>query len=145
MNLVDVNLLIYAYNTGSPFHAVATAWLDDELTSGGPLGIPWVCILAFLRLTTNRRVFPEPLTIDEATDIVHELMRHPSTRVIVPGSGHWEILRSLLLQTHASGAHVTDVHIAALAIEQDATICTSDRDFARFKGIRILNPLDRSR
>ena len=141
MILVDVNLLLYAYNPSFPLHAEARDWWERTLSQPGPVRLAWVTILAFLRITTNPRSFESPLSVEEATACVSEWLSRPMVDILEPGERHWGILSELLQTTKSRGASVMDVHLAALAIEHGATLCTSDRDFVRFPGLEVRNPL----
>lgn len=142
MILLDANLLLYAYNSSFAQHARAKGWLETTLSTPAPVGLPWITILAFVRISTNPRAFPEPVSPDEAVAIVSEWLKHPTIVIVEPGDRHWEILRELLLTTQARASRVMDAHLAALAIEHGATLCTTDRDFALFPGLRMINPLE---
>jgi uncharacterized protein len=141
MILVDVNLLIYVHYQASDFHLAARAWFEAALREGG-VGIAWMTILAFLRITTNRHIFAQAFVMAEAESIVAEWMAHPSVTIVPAGERHWEILSRMLLEGQAGSELVSDAHLAALAIEHGATLCTTDRDFARFPGLRWQNPLE---
>ena len=106
-----------------------------------PVAFAWVTLLAFLRLSTSSRPLRQPYTIAEASAIVDELISRPNVYLLRPSDRHWGILQKLLLQGQASGNLVMDAHLAALAIEHGALLCTTDRDFARFPGLRWENPL----
>jgi len=133
VTLVDANVLLYAYHPRAAQHERCRAWVEAEFSSGAAVRIPWATILAFLRIATNPRVFERPLTIAEAEAAVSSWLVLPSVSPVDPGERYWDILR---------GPLVTDAALAALAIEHGATLCTTDRDFARFPGLRTLNPLD---
>ena len=141
MILVDANILLYAHDSLSSHHQAAERWLEASLSKPEPLGIAWVTILAFLRISTSLRVQLHPLSVSEAIAIVSEWIEHPMVTVLSPGERHWEILRGLLVEGQAAGPLATDAHLAALALEHGATLATVDRDFARFPGLRLLNPL----
>ncbi|HLJ61099.1 MAG TPA: type II toxin-antitoxin system VapC family toxin [bacterium] len=141
MILVDVNLLLYAYNPAFEHHVRARDWLEEVLSHTDPVCLAWATILAFLRIATNPRAFEHPLTIREAVPIVSDWLAQPMVTIVEPGERHWTILQDLLTRVHARGPAVTDAHLAALAIEHGATLCSSDRDFERFPGLRVLNPL----
>lgn len=140
--LVDANLLLYAYNPSFERHARARVWLEDVLSGHEAVRLSWSGILAFLRIATSTRAFESPLSIDEATAIVDSWMTRPMVAVLDPSERHWEILTDLLKTTQVRGAVVADAHLAALAIEHGATLCTNDRDLARFPGLRLLNPVE---
>lgn len=141
MRLVDVNLLLYAVDKTSPRHLPAREWLERSLASGQTLALPWVVLLAFVRLTTRAAIFEAPLTADEALDIVDDLLAQPSVTVVHPGARHAAILRELLAGVGTAGNLVTDAHLAALAIEYGAELCSCDADFSRFPGVRWTDPL----
>ncbi len=142
MIILDVNLLLYAYNSAFPQHAQAKTWLERTLTAPSPVGLPWTTIVAFFRVGTNPRAFPNPLAPDEAIGIVSEWLAHPPVVLVEPGERHWEILQQLLLATKVRGPRMADAHLAALAIEHGATLCTTDRDFQLFPDLQMLNPLE---
>ena len=141
MILVDANLLLYAYNASSEEHTKAKDWLEFALSGPEPVALCWPVILAFLRIATNPRAFPRPLTRPEAAVIISEWLEQPQTIVIAPAENHWTILQRTLSEGKASGALVSDAHLAALAIEHGATIYSTDRDFARFANLKVKNPL----
>lgn len=141
MILVDVNLLLYAVNRDLPQNARARAWFEAVLSGNERVGLPWVVILAFLRLTTNARIFEHPLTVERAAAYIEEWLSQPVATTVVPGKGHWMILRNLLRDSGTGGNLTTDAHIAALAIEHGYTVYSTDNDFKRFVGLRHVNPL----
>ncbi len=141
MILVDANLLIYAYDLSSPFHEPARRWLEDVLAGSEPVGISWTTTLAFLRITTNSKAFKKPLSIEESTAIVEMWFAHPTVALVQPGEHHLRILVRLLRDAQVRGPLVTDAHLAALAIEHGATLCSSDGDFSEFAGRTLRNPL----
>jgi len=139
--LVDLNILLYAVNSGCPEYGAAFGWLRTTLEKGqDPIGLAWVVILGFLRLSTSARLFPRPLGIDEASRFIEALLAHRQVRSVLPGEGHWPLLRHLLTLCGSGGNLVNDAHLAAFALEHDARIATRDTDFTRFPGIRILKP-----
>jgi toxin-antitoxin system PIN domain toxin len=141
MILVDANLLLYAVNRDLPQHAQARAWLESVLSGPERVGLPWVVVLAFLRITTSLRIFERPLSIEQASAYVDAWLSLPIVRPVVPGQGHWPIVRNLLETSGTGGNLTTDAHIAALALEQGYTIYSADNDFKRFAGLRHVNPL----
>lgn len=142
MILVDTNLLIYAVNRNAPHHRAARRWLERTLSDTKAVGLPWVCLLAFLRLTTHPGIFARPLRSDQAIGFVESWLGQPFVEVVAPGEGHWPILRNLLRSTGAAGNLPSDAHVAALAIELGATVCSADHDFKRFAGVHHVNPLE---
>lgn len=141
MKVVDLNLLLYAVNRDSPHHAQARAWLERMVTDEQPVALPWAVLLGFLRLATSARVFHQPLAPDQALGVVDGWLARPGVVALVPGEEHWRILRDLLVQSGTAGNLTTDAHLAALAIEHGAELCSTDSDFARFRQLRWMNPL----
>lgn len=141
MKLLDLNLLIYAVNTDADVHRAAKAWLEDVLSGEETVALPWVVILGFLRVVTGRRILPRPLSADHALRIVEGWIRLDHVILLHPGERHWSMLRTLLAATGTAGNLTTDAHLAALALEYDCELCTTDRDFARFDGLRWTNPI----
>lgn len=138
MIIPDLNVLLYAVDSSSPRNREAASWLEETLNSGKePVGIPWVVHLGFLRLTTNPRVFTRPLTVEAASAWLEALEAHPSVRMLNPGTAHRGVLRHLLLMLGTGANLVTDAHLAALALEHNATLATGDRDFQRFPGLKL--------
>ncbi len=143
MLLIDANLLIYAYNASAVQHSAARRWLESAMAGTEPVGLAWVVILAFLRLSTSRHVPARPLTMDEATHIVDAWLEAPVVELVGPTPRHWTVFKEQLKAGQSRGGLATDAHLAALAIEYGATLCSADRDFARFPGLRFVNPLAR--
>lgn len=141
MILTDANLLLYAYNLDAAEHARAREWFEEQLSTVALFCFSWQTITAFMRISTNPRAFPRPLSMKEAIAIVQEWLERPQSVILIPGERHWEIFLELLESGQATGPLVMDAHLAALAIEHGATLATSDRDFARFAGIQVINPL----
>ena len=141
MILVDANLLIYAYDSASAHHELARGWLETTFSGSEQIGLTWMAVLAFLRITTSPRPLDHPFSIAEAVEIVTGWLERPTVALVHPGERHWEILRNLLEEGQARGPLVMDAHLAALAIEHGATLATTDKDFTRFPGLRMVNPL----
>lgn len=139
--VVDANLLLYAVNEDAPWNVKARSWLEAALSSDQLLGLTWPVLLATLRLSTRAAVFPQPLSSQEAFDFIDTLLDHPNSLILHPGPRHWGILKGLLSTTGVAGNLSSDAHLAAIAIEHGATLVSADRDFARFAGLRWLNPL----
>jgi uncharacterized protein len=142
MIIIDVNLLIYAIDKDAPRHAAAKLWWEATLSGTETIGLSWIVLLAFLRLTTRPNVFPKPLTIEAAFDIVDSWLAQPPVTIVHPGPRHAQMLRDILLPLGAGGNLTTDAHLAALAIEHGAELCSSDHDFARFPLLKWRDPLD---
>ena len=140
MILVDANLLIYAVNRDAPDHRAARRWLEGLLSGPNHVGLAWVVVLAFLRITTRPGILPAPLSIDQASTYVDEWLAQPMVEMVAPGEAHWR-LRNLLLSAGTLGNLTSDAHLAAIALETGAEIHSADYDFQRFPGIRHFNPL----
>jgi toxin-antitoxin system PIN domain toxin len=140
--VLDANLFIYAYNSSSVHHAKGRAWLEATLSDTEVVGIPWQAVSAFLRVMTNPRLPADRFTVEQATHIVDLWLAHPIVRVLTPGERYWPLFRRMVVQGQAAGPLVTDAEIAALTIEYGGVLYTADRDFARFPGLRWVNPLD---
>ncbi len=145
MILVDANLLLYAYHPRAAQHEQSRAWLETALSGPDLVRFPWLTLWAFLRIATSPRVFDRPLSTLEAEAAISSWLAQPVAGILEPGERHWEILRNLVHASQSSGPLVMDAAIAAIAIEHGATVCTTDRDFARFPGLKWKNPLAASR
>ena len=140
MILVDANLLIYAVDADSPRHAQARGWLEDVLSGTTAVGLAWIVILAFLRITTRPGILRKPLSPDQAMAFVDEWLEQPYVSAVAPGERHWPVLRNLLRASGTAGGLVPDAHLAALGIELGAAIYSTDHDFKRFPGIEHVDP-----
>lgn len=141
MIIPDANLLLYAYDSASPFHKSAARWWAGLLSGIEPVGLCPVVIFAFLRLATHGKVFDHPLTAGEAGERIASWLARPNVRLLVAGPGHVETVCRLLAKAGTAGNLVTDAQIAALALEYGAVVHTADTDFVRFSGLDWQNPL----
>ena len=141
MILVDANLLIYAIDADSPHHARAKQWLEETLSGETWVALPWVVILAFLRITTRTGILRNPLPPEDALAYLDSWLRQPYVRAVGPGDNHWPILRNLVQSSGTAGNLTSDAHLAALALEHGCTIVSADNDFRRFAGVKHTNPL----
>lgn len=140
MKLVDANVLLYAVNESEPRHAGARRWLDSSLNSAEAVGFAWAVLLAFVRLSTKAGLFPRPLSVEASLAIVRVWVGDGPGVVIEPTTRHLEVLAGLLRKSGTGGNLTSDAHLAALAVEHDATIVSYDRDFERFPGVRWREP-----
>lgn len=129
-------MLVNAVNERAAQQVEAHAWLEAALGGGEPVGIAWNVALAYLRLTTNPSIFAEPKPAEEAAGDLEGWLNEPHVVVIEPTRRHLPLLRGLLSSTGTAGKLVNDAHLAALALEHDATVVSFDRDFGRFEGVR---------
>lgn len=141
MKVPDLNLLLYAVDRSSHSHAPALRWWNGLLSGPETVALSWTVLLGFLRLTTNPRIMQRPFTAAEALDYIDRWLAHPVTTVIDPTPRHASVLRDLLGVAGTAGNLVPDAHLAALTIEHGAELCSADRDFGRFPGLRWANPL----
>ena len=141
MIVLDANLLIYAYDLDSAHHKKSLYWLEELLSGVDAVGLPWQSVSAFLRVITNRRLPGMRVSLEQAVLVVDEWLQQPNVQVLVPADQHWSVLRQMILEGRASGPLVSDAEIAAITIEQGAVLHTTDRDFARFPGLRWKNPI----
>lgn len=140
MKLLDANILLYAYNTDSPHHQVCRTWLEGAFSDPEPLGLPWQTVIAFIRIATNPRAMARPLSGEEACSIAARWLQHPNVLVVEATERHWTILRELILEAQVSGPLVSDAALAALALEHGAVLCSTDRDFRRFRDLKLMDP-----
>jgi uncharacterized protein len=141
--IVDANVLLYAVDTGSPFHRPAREWLETSLNEPGRVGLPWASLLAFQRISTHPRAAARPLSPGQAWSFVGDWLDADATWVPAPGERHAEIIHDLIVQGDLRGNLVSDAHLAALAIEHGVGVCSADSDFARFPQITWVNPVVR--
>ena len=141
MILVDANVLVYAIDADSPHHRAARRWLEEALSGTTPIGLAWIVILAFLRLTTRSGILRKPLEPERAVAFVDEWLAQPYVTAVSPGQGHWPILRKLLRDSGTAGNLTSDAHLAAVALELGASVCSTDADFGRFAGVERISPL----
>ena len=141
MILLDANLLIYAVNQDAPLNRKAKSWLESVLSGPETVGFSWSVVLAFLRLTTRPGLFRHPLPVDTAFALVASWLEQTCVIVVHPGPRHLPVLRELLLAAGTGGNLTSDAHLAAMAIECGAELCSSDADFTRFRGLKWRNPL----
>jgi len=137
----DINLLVYAYNSDAPFHRQARPWWEDCLSGDRIVGIPWVVVLGFARIMSSRVVLTDPMQPATALGHVRSWLERPQAQLLVPGPRHLEILTSLIRDARAPGHLCTDAHLAAITIETQAQLHSTDSDFSRFPGLRWKNPL----
>ena len=140
MILVDANVLLYTYQPRSEFHQRCRAWVEEAFSGEEPVCLAWVTVLAFIRISTNPRIFEQPLLAAEATAAVSSWLERPTVSVLEAGERCWEIFRRLLVEAQVSGPLVMDAFLAALALENGATLVTTDRDFTRFPNLKLRNP-----
>lgn len=137
----DANIVFYAYNEDAPKHRQAKKWFEQQLSSSVSFGLSWQVITAFLRISTNLRAFPQPFNLQEAIEIVDEWLAMPNIEILIPTDNHWTIFQKLIVEGQTKAALMMDAHLAALAIEHNAILATTDSDFQRFSTLKTINPL----
>lgn len=140
MIVIDANMLLYAYDADDPRHAVVSPWFESQMSGSGDVGLSLLAILAFLRISTDHRVFRRPRPVPTALAIVESWLAHPNVRLLEPTGRHWTTLADVAGGGQARGPQLMDAHLAALAIEHGATLATADRGFARYPGLRTIDP-----
>lgn len=141
MKLLDLNVLIYAMDESSPRHEAARDWLDYTLSGSETVAFAWQVLVGFVRLSTRSAVFAHPLSVDESFDVVDGWLQQSCVVIVHPTDRHAGVLRGLLTAVGTAGNLTSDAHLAALAIEHGADLCSTDGDFARFPGVRWVDPL----
>lgn len=140
MIVIDANILLYAYDQDDPRHSAVSPWFEGQMSGSGGVGLSLLAILAFLRISTDHRVFQQPRTVATALAIVDSWLAHPNVRLLAPTSRHWATLAGVAGGGQARGPQLMDAHLAALTIEHGATLATADRGFARYPGLRTIDP-----
>jgi len=141
--ILDSNILLYGHIPRFAQHERVAKWLEDALSGGSDvLGITWQVATAFLRISTNRRIFERPFDLAFAKQCLDSLFDHPLVVEVGPTSNHWKIYSRILVEQNLAGDIVMDAHIAAIAVEHKASIASADKDFRRFSDyVKIIDPL----
>ena len=139
--IVDGNLLLCARNSLDERHDRAREWLESSLNGTTRVGLPWWSLVAFVRIGTNPRAFPDPLTPDEATRQVGEWLDAPCAWLAEPTANYRRVFIDLVRTYAVRGALVADAQLAALAIDHGVSLASTDADFARFREITWIDPL----
>ena len=140
MILSDVNILLYAHRPDANDHSRFRAWLDAVINGPVRYGVAEIVLTGFVRISTHPRLFTPPASLQEALEFCETVRRGPNATTITPGPLHWEIFADLCRRAGAKGSLVSDAYLAALAIEANCELITTDRDFARFPGLRWRHP-----
>ena len=140
MILPDVNVLVHAHNLESPCHEKAVRWWDSCLAGSEAVGLAWVAILGFVRITTHGRILSAPLAPSDVFARLAEWVQLPHVHIPLPSERHFEQLRLNLERLGTAGNMTTDAHLATLAIERGYVLYSTDNDFARFAGLKWKNP-----
>ena len=140
MILPDVNVLVHAHNSDSGVHQVARRWWDGCLSGVEGVGLAWATLLGFVRITTNRKIVERPLGVGDVMSRIHGWLELPHIHVAQPSDTHFGRLRAELERLGTAGNLTTDAHLAVLAMERGYVLYSTDADFARFPGLRWVNP-----
>jgi len=145
MILPDVNVLVYAFRPDSEHHTLCRDWLDSVVNGEEAYGMAPQVLGSFLRVVTNRRVFTRPSRLETALSFSASLLEQPHCQIVQPGARHWTIFADLCRRARATGNLIADAWFAALAIEAGCEWITTDRDYARFDGLRWRSPTNSAR
>jgi hypothetical protein len=142
MKIIDANILLYLANTRYVHYQKLLSWWEDLLASDERVGLPWIVIVGFLRISTNAAVFPKPLEPETAIEMVDAWLAIDQVRALHVKDEHWELLKTLLAESGTAGNLTNDAHLAAMAVSHGAVLVSCDNDFSRFKGLRWENPIE---
>ena len=142
MQLIDVNVLVYAFRQDAPDHKMYAEWLRALVNGREAFGVSDLVLSGFLRIVTHSRVFTPPTPVAPALAFAHAIRAVPQAMAVSPGPRHWDIFTQVCRESGAKGNLVPDAWLAALAIESGSELVTTDRDFARFSGLRWRHPLN---
>lgn len=145
MIVPDVNVLVHAYDLNFVRHSEVRRWWEHTLAGPRAVGLPWVSLLGFIRISTHPRILDNPMASGHAIALVRTWLAQPHVQILTPGEQHADILFGLLEDLGIAGDLTTDAHLAALAIEYGAELASTDTDFARFPRLRWFNPLGKRR
>ncbi len=140
MKLADTNVLIYAVSQQDPHHRSSRRWIEQTINSGETLLLPWLVVIGFVRLVTRAGILSIPLATDQAVQVARDWLANDNVLAPEPGAGHLVRVAGLLDTAGIAGNLVSDAHVAAIALEHDATVVSYDSDFGRFPGVRWQRP-----
>jgi toxin-antitoxin system PIN domain toxin len=138
--VIDANILLYAYDRSEPRHHAAASWFEATIGRDVSVGLALTTVLAFIRISTDPRVYEAPLRSDQAIDLVRSWLERDNVQLIGPSEAHWTTLAAVAVAGQARGPLLMDAHLATLTLEHGATLATVDRDFSRFSGLRTFDP-----
>ncbi len=138
----DVNVLVYAHREELALHSVCRDWVEETISAEAAFALADVVLSGFVRVVTHPRIFNTATPLDQALAFAETLRAQPNRIPLEPGPRHWGIFGRICRDAGARGNLVADAYLAALAIESGCTWVTTDRDFTRFVGLRLLHPAD---
>jgi uncharacterized protein len=141
MIIVDTNLLVYAYNSDSPKHQEAMAWFEDLLNSDEVVGLAEIVLIGFIRIVTQKRIVPKPLSPQAAVTLVRSWLALTNVRLLLSTPESFALTLEAICLVGVAGNLCTDAQIAGIAQLYRGTIASVDTDFLRFAGLKIFNPL----
>ncbi|HET7745493.1 MAG TPA: type II toxin-antitoxin system VapC family toxin [Gaiellaceae bacterium] len=141
MQAPDVNVLVYSHREELPEHEACRKWLEGVLSGPSAFALTYEVLSGFVRVVTHPRVFLTPSPLSDALEFARILLAQPHAVLVGPGPRHWDVFSTLCLGAGVKGNLVADAHHAAIAIESGCEWVTTDRDYSRFPGLRLWNPL----
>jgi toxin-antitoxin system PIN domain toxin len=139
---VDTNILVYAHRTDSAFHAAAARKITELAEGPGAWAIPWPCVHELIAIVTSPRIYNPPTAVEVVLDYADMLLQSPSLVLLAETELHWKTLSALIAAGRIAGGRVHDARIAAICIQHAVDeLWTADRDFSRFPGLTVVNPL----
>jgi toxin-antitoxin system PIN domain toxin len=141
---VDTNILVYAHREDSPFHETARRSVAELAEGSATWAVPWPCVHEFLAIVTHPRIYAPPTPLPRGLDQVAAWLESPTLALLAESTTHWKTLRALLADGRIGGAQVHDARVAALCQQHGVReLWSADRDFTRFAGLKVVNPLVR--
>jgi hypothetical protein len=139
---VDTNILVYAHREDAEWHGAAVGCLAQLAQGRAAWTIPWPCVHEFLAIVTHPRIFSPPTPLDSAIRQVEAWIESPALVLLSEGEGYWRWLKEKALAGRISGPRVHDARIAAICAQHGVReLWSADRDFGRFPGLNVRNPL----
>jgi len=139
---LDTNILVYAHREDSPFHDAALRHVAELAEGPAVWAIPWPCLHEFIAIVTHPRIYTPPTPLARALDQVNAWLESPTLTLLTESAAHWPTLRDLLADGHITGAQVHDARVAALCRQHGVReLWSADRDFSRFAGLAVVNPM----
>jgi toxin-antitoxin system PIN domain toxin len=142
MIAVDTQILVFAHREDSPFHDAARNVVTELAEGTAPWALPWPVVHELLAIVTHPRLYRPPSTQEQAFAFIESVLASPSLRLLGEGPAHLATLKRLCQSGRIAGAVVHDARIAALCLDHKVKeLWSADRDFSRFKGLKVRNPL----
>lgn len=140
--LLDSNILLYAKMNSMPEHKVVAKWLEEAVSDrNNTVSICETSVLAFLRISTNEKIFKPILPGSEAEKFIDGFLGCPNVNLIHTSFNHFLEVIKLMDELNLQGNLVMDVHLAVLALSIGATLVTRDKDFTKISYLKTFSPL----